>query len=107
MRISIDSSESLEDVIRVVGALYGVTLSAATPEAAGHITHDTSGSRSRARRASGTTTPKKAPPKRRAGNSRQRVSNAAVRSWARQNGYTISDRGRIPATVVEAYHQRN
>lgn len=27
----------------------------------------------------------------------------AVREWARGNGYTISDRGRIPADVMQAY----
>lgn len=26
-----------------------------------------------------------------------------IRDWAAQNGYAISDRGRIPATVREAY----
>ncbi len=30
-------------------------------------------------------------------------SNADVRSWARQNGFTVSDRGRLPASVVTAY----
>lgn len=28
---------------------------------------------------------------------------AAVRAWARENGYEISDRGRLPAEVTEAY----
>lgn len=28
---------------------------------------------------------------------------AAVRDWARANGHTISDRGRIPTAVLEAY----
>jgi hypothetical protein len=28
---------------------------------------------------------------------------ADVRAWARQNGYTVSDRGRIPSEVREAY----
>ena len=28
---------------------------------------------------------------------------APVREWAAQNGYTLSDRGRIPAPVLEAY----
>ena len=28
----------------------------------------------------------------------------AIREWARANGHTVSDRGRIPATVVEAYN---
>lgn len=27
----------------------------------------------------------------------------AIRKWARANGHTVSDRGRVPATVVEAY----
>ena len=30
-------------------------------------------------------------------------SNAEVRSWARQNGFTVSDRGRLPVSVVTAY----
>lgn len=33
-----------------------------------------------------------------------REQSAAVREWARTNGYQVSDRGRIPANVVEAYH---
>lgn len=32
-----------------------------------------------------------------------RRHNQAVRAWAQQNGYTVSDRGRIPAEVVSAY----
>ncbi|WEG07793.1 Lsr2 family protein [Microbacterium horticulturae] len=28
---------------------------------------------------------------------------AAVRAWARDNGHQVSDRGRIPATVLDAY----
>src|SRR3954452_15417244 len=27
----------------------------------------------------------------------------AIRDWARKNGHQVSDRGRIPASVVEAY----
>lgn len=27
----------------------------------------------------------------------------AVREWARTNGHTVSDRGRVPATIVDAY----
>lgn len=30
-----------------------------------------------------------------------------VREWARNNGYDVSDRGRIPATVMEAYAAAN
>ena len=32
---------------------------------------------------------------------------AKVREWARQNGYTVSDRGRIPTSVREAYQLAN
>ncbi|KGM10768.1 histone-like nucleoid-structuring protein Lsr2 [Cellulomonas bogoriensis] len=32
--------------------------------------------------------------------------SAAVREWARANGYTVSDRGRIPAEVKAAYDNR-
>lgn len=31
----------------------------------------------------------------------------AVREWARANGYTVSDRGRIPAEVADAYVAAN
>lgn len=27
----------------------------------------------------------------------------AIRTWARNNGYTVSDRGRIAAPIIEAY----
>lgn len=51
---------------------------------------------------------------RRAGGGRQAQTRArrgavrsaepgAVRAWARENGYTLSDRGRIPADVMEKY----
>ncbi len=31
----------------------------------------------------------------------------AVRDWARSNGYTVSDRGRVPAEIVAAYEAAN
>lgn len=34
---------------------------------------------------------------------RPRNDTKAVREWARESGWDISDRGRIPAEVVEAY----
>jgi hypothetical protein len=33
-----------------------------------------------------------------------REQNQAIRAWARDSGYEIADRGRIPAEVVDAYH---
>ncbi len=32
-----------------------------------------------------------------------REQAGAIRDWARRNGHAVSDRGRIPASVVEAY----
>ncbi|TKJ20024.1 Lsr2 family protein [Blastococcus sp. CCUG 61487] len=32
-----------------------------------------------------------------------REQAGAIRDWARKNGHQVSDRGRIPAAVVEAY----
>jgi hypothetical protein len=34
---------------------------------------------------------------------RRRADLGAVREWARANGYDISDRGRVPASILEAY----
>jgi hypothetical protein len=32
-----------------------------------------------------------------------RDQTAAIREWARENGHQVSDRGRIPKSVIEAY----
>lgn len=34
-----------------------------------------------------------------------RERNLLIRSWARKNGWEVSDRGRLPADVVEAYEK--
>ncbi|WP_075302065.1 MULTISPECIES: Lsr2 family protein [unclassified Pseudonocardia] len=36
-----------------------------------------------------------------------REQNQAIRGWARARGMKISDRGRIPAEVLSAYHERS
>lgn len=30
----------------------------------------------------------------------------AIRAWARDNGYEVSDRGRVAQHIIDAYHQR-
>jgi hypothetical protein len=35
-----------------------------------------------------------------------REATAAIRAWARENGHEVSERGRIPKAVVEAYQSR-
>ena len=34
-----------------------------------------------------------------------REQNQAIREWARKQGMTVSERGRIPREVTEAYHR--
>jgi hypothetical protein len=38
-------------------------------------------------------------PRRRAG----QQDYSAIRTWAKSNGFTVSERGRVPASVIEAY----
>lgn len=42
-------------------------------------------------------------PSRTAGSAADREYNQQVRAWAAENGYTISDRGRIPGEITEAF----
>src|SRR3954454_11217117 len=105
LEVTVDSSEPLEDAIRVLGALYGVTLrlaedgqetskpthqpttkptersASAKPRAGAGVTAAGAGKSRRARAARSTGAP----------------SNAEIRSWARQAGVTVSDRGRWAA----------
>lgn len=35
-----------------------------------------------------------------------RDQNQAIREWATKNGYEVSERGRIPSSIVEAFHSK-
>jgi hypothetical protein len=35
-----------------------------------------------------------------------RDQNQAIREWASKNGYEVSERGRIPTSIVEAFHSK-
>ena len=35
-----------------------------------------------------------------------RDQNQAIREWAAKNGYEVSERGRIPGSIVEAFHAK-
>jgi hypothetical protein len=37
------------------------------------------------------------------GSGRNREQTQAIREWAKKNGHDVSDRGRIPAAVIEAF----
>ncbi len=36
-----------------------------------------------------------------------REQTQAIREWARKNGHKVNDRGRVPASVVDAYNSAN
>ncbi|MDQ0378761.1 histone-like nucleoid-structuring protein Lsr2 [Amycolatopsis thermophila] len=105
----IDGSEADETVeFGLDGISYQIDLSAENAEElrdalAQYVEH--------ARRAGGRKrgTPGRAPAGKVAGRSASvdREQNQAIRAWARKNGYQVSDRGRIPSEVVEAYHKKN
>jgi hypothetical protein len=117
MQLTLDSSEPLEDAMRVVGALYAVTLAVSANESddrpvvdrdqvAPERTKKPVGRKQTANRAAGTGASARAGVihTTRTGSPRPASSkNAEVRSWARESGLTISDRGRIPASVIAAY----
>ena len=35
-----------------------------------------------------------------------RDQNQAIREWAAKNGFEVSERGRIPASIAEAFHAK-
>jgi hypothetical protein len=97
----LDGSEAEEQVeFAVDGKSYEIDLSAANSKKLRDALAPFVG----AARRSGTT-------RRRSGGSAaarptvDREQNQAIREWAQQQGMKISERGRIPASVLEAYHK--
>ena len=110
MKVTVDSGEPLEDAIRVVGALYGVTL--VVSDGSWEASKPTQQRRTEPKKRSVST---KRPTKARVADvssaksrtgavgSADAPSIAEVRSWARHTGLAVSDRGRVPASVMTAY----
>ncbi|MFI9310930.1 Lsr2 family DNA-binding protein [Streptomyces triculaminicus] len=46
-------------------------------------------------------------PAARAAAARSTEDTAAIRAWAKENGYHVNDRGRVPTEVREAYTKAN
>lgn len=107
----LDSSEADETVeFGLDGATYEIDLSDANAAAlrdrlADYVAHARrSGGRRRSSSAASSSG------SRRAGGSGGRAAvdreqNQAIREWARKQGMTVSERGRIPSEVSEAYHK--
>jgi hypothetical protein len=107
----LDQSEADETVeFGLDGATYEIDLSdenasALRDKLADYVAH---ARRSGGRRKSSSTAASAAPAARRAGGGRaavDREQNQAIREWARKQGMTVSERGRIPSEVSEAYHK--
>jgi hypothetical protein len=124
VKITLDSTEPLEDAIRVLGAMYDVTLVVSQGQVATAPLENGSSTSS--------STPVQSPKKQRRSRSDKRdstagspaatsaesglrsvskvsgrPSNADVRTWARENGLTVSDRGRLAGSVLAAYQSAN
>jgi hypothetical protein len=108
----LDQGEADETVeFGVDGVSYEIDLSEKNAEAlrdalADYVAH---ARRLGGRRRAGRTT---ARPSTSAGSSRppkragiDREQNQAIREWARRQGHAVSERGRIPNDITEAYHQ--
>lgn len=110
----LDSSEADETVeFGLDGATYEIDLSDANAAAlrdrlADYVAHARrSGGR---RRSSSSSAAASSSGSRRASGSGGRAAvdreqNQAIREWARKQGMTVSERGRIPSEVSEAYHK--
>lgn len=60
-----------------------------------------------ARRASGGGRPAGSGARRGSRRSGDREQTQAIREWARRNGHKVGEKGRIPATILEAYNSAN
>ncbi len=105
MHVTIDSRDPLDQALRVVGALFGVSL---TVEHNAEVVVAASGSRNGRQRKSGVRPAKAVKSTRRPGSRAvaPQADQSVVRTWAREQGLQVSDRGRVPNAILEAYQQR-
>jgi hypothetical protein len=111
VKVTIDSSEPLADALRVIGALYNVSLvqvderpsvgRSGTAKASQRPKATGNGSRR--------TTDRKSPKPTTAGRGARATrearaaSTSDIRRWALANGQSVSSRGTLPAAVKAAY----
>ena len=106
VKVTIDATDSLSDAIRVINALFGVTLAEVDGD---------DGRAVPARRSAPTRTPEassskrsnakvsKGPARRNRPVPAARASASEIRAWARANGHVVRDRGAISAAVRAAF----
>jgi Lsr2 len=110
VQITIDSTEPLDKVLTVVGALYGVTLGETTerPVGRGNGSPDANPRAARRKAKQGRVTaagPKKTRRSTRSARGASEIAPdpASVRIWAKANGHPVRDRGPVPASAIAAY----
>jgi hypothetical protein len=95
MQLTIDSNQPLEDVLRVIGAMYNVELSTQ------------SGTRAPTRASRNNPAPRPTRRGRANGRRTRQPTTAEVRGWALSHGYEVGSKGRIPDAVLQAYRASN
>ena len=116
LKVTIDSNEPLNDAIRVIGALYNVTL---TPSSQSTGVPDNNGGKSRASaRSNGKpATPTRKQPRRvpaqepmrgpapvtRRKSTPKAADPGEIRAWAKANGHSVNDRGPLSSAVRSAF----
>ena len=102
----IDGSNAVETIsFSLDGSNYEIDLSKANAAKlrdalALYVAHGRKATRSPGRPARGTGRPGR--PSR-----VDRDQTQAIREWARKNGHKVSERGRIPGSIIEAYNSAN
>ena len=110
MKVTIDSNDPLPEALRVLGAMYNVTLvvDSTTSKLSDAVPTNAMGSSRRtAKKAARNGSPKgkNAAPARGARRSAGNGTAPELRSWARAQGYQVGTRGRMPAAVLAAYRE--
>jgi hypothetical protein len=101
----LDGSEAVETVrFALEGRQYEIDLS---EDNATRLRESLAAFVSSARRAGGSRPARSTATATRRSSSADREHGAAVREWARANGFEVSDRGRIAADVLKAYEARS
>lgn len=107
MKVTVYSSDPIEDALHVVGALYGVRLEVSANEVSSSNGNAGAAAPSRSRpRAKAAAATVKAP---RGRSARASVlpSTAELRAWARAHDHQVNDRGPLPADIAAAYAAAN
>ena len=102
----LDGGEATETVsFALDGTSYEIDLSAKNADELRDAVAKYVGAARKAGRSGGSSGGRTTPTRSRGGAAMDRDQAAAIRSWAKKQGLKVSDRGRIPASIIEQYNQ--